>query len=222
MTMATFKDLCIDATDPAVLGPFWAAALGLTAEPLDDGDVRLTGTTPRQTVWINRVPEPRTVKQRMHLDVHVGSPSDLEALGARTLASLDHWTVMADPQGGEFCAFPRVEPPAYRLYEVVVDARDARAQAEWWGGMLGAKVAHEPDQPWWSVEGIDGAPFDSIVFNAVPEPKTVKNRVHPDVLAGALRPLLDHGATVIRPRDDDIGWHVAADPEGNEFCVFTD
>lgn len=222
MAIARFKDLCIDATDPAVLGPFWAAALGLTAEPLDGGDVRLTGATPQQTVWINRVPEPRTVKQRMHLDVHVGSPSDLEALGARTLVTRDRWTVMADPEGGEFCAFPGVELPAYRLYEVNIDAGDPRAQADWWAGLLGAKVTHGDGRSWWCVEGIDGAPFDSIIFDRVPEPKTGKNRIHPDVLADALPPLLDYGATVIRPRDDDIGWHVAADPEGNEFCVFTD
>ncbi len=222
MTIARFKDLCIDATDPAVLGPFWAAVLGLTAEPLDGGNVRLTGSTPQQTVWINRVPEPRTVKQRMHFDVHTGSVADLEAHGARTLTTFDRWTVMADPEGGEFCAFPRSEPPAYRLYEVNIDAHDPRAQAEWWAGLLGAKAAHDDNQSWWWVEGIDQAPFDGIIFDAVPEPKTVKNRIHPDVLVDSLPPLLDYGATIIRPRDDDIEWHVAADPEGNEFCVFTD
>ena len=222
MTLARFKDLVVDATDPAVLGGFWAAALGLAAEPLDGGNVRLTGPTPQHTIWINRVPEPRTVKQRMHLDVHTGSVADLEALGARIIAPLDGWTVMADPEGGEFCAFPRAEVPDYRLYELNIDAHDARAQAEWWAGLLGAKVGHDDGQSWWSVESIDQAPFDSIVFDSVPEPKTVKNRIHPDVLADALPPLLDYGATVIRPRDDEIGWHIAADPEGNEFCVFLD
>ena len=32
--------------------------------------------------------------------------------------------------------------------------------------------------------------------------------------------LLDAGATVLRARDDEIGWTVLADPEGNEFCAF--
>ena len=31
----------------------------------------------------------------------------------------------------------------------------------------------------------------------------------------------DHGATVLRERDEDIRWTVLADPEGNEFCAFT-
>jgi len=33
--------------------------------------------------------------------------------------------------------------------------------------------------------------------------------------------LIAAGARVLRPRNDDIGWHVLADPEGNEFCAFT-
>ena len=56
----------------------------------------------------------------------------------------------------------------------------------------------------------------------MPEPKTVKNRIHWDVSAAAVQPLLDAGATLLRARDDEISWHVLADPEGNEFCVFLD
>jgi len=54
----------------------------------------------------------------------------------------------------------------------------------------------------------------------VPEPKTVKNRIHWDVTAPALQPVLDAGAKLLRPKDGEIGWHVCADPEGNEFCMF--
>jgi hypothetical protein len=57
-------------------------------------------------------------------------------------------------------------------------------------------------------------------FAPVPEPKTVKNRIHWDVWADDVQPLLDAGATLLRARDDEIGWDVLADPEGNEFCVF--
>ncbi len=42
----------------------------------------------------------------------------------------------------------------------------------------------------------------------------------PNVPGSTRRHLLDAGATLVRHRDDDIGWHVLADPEGNEFCVF--
>ena len=58
------------------------------------------------------------------------------------------------------------------------------------------------------------------MFVPVPEPKTVKNRIHWDVLAPDVDALLAAGATLLRAPDDDIGWHVLADPDGNEFCVF--
>ena len=60
----------------------------------------------------------------------------------------------------------------------------------------------------------------------VPEPKTGKNRMHHDVL-GDTQALIALGATLVRPRDADtepdgaIEWDVLADPEGNEFCVFS-
>jgi hypothetical protein len=57
-------------------------------------------------------------------------------------------------------------------------------------------------------------------FVKVPEPKTVKNRIHMDLAVGDIEPLLDLGATVVRPQGGDIAWHVLADPEGNEFCAF--
>ena len=59
-------------------------------------------------------------------------------------------------------------------------------------------------------------PFESMVFAPVPEPKTVKNRLHWDVY-GDVDDLVARGATPLweMPR-----WRVLADPEGNEFCVF--
>jgi hypothetical protein len=54
----------------------------------------------------------------------------------------------------------------------------------------------------------------------VPEPKTVKNRMHIDVF-GDVDALLARGASMVLPRGDDREWDVLADPEGNEFCVFT-
>ena len=65
-----------------------------------------------------------------------------------------------------------------------------------------------------------GAPFEAIPFDTVPEPKTVKNRIHWDLTADAVQPLLDAGASLERANDDEIFWDVLADPEGNEFCVF--
>lgn len=64
-----------------------------------------------------------------------------------------------------------------------------------------------------------------LLFNRVPEPKTVKNRLHVDVHSGGQREatvarLQAHGATLIRHVKELGGeWSVLADPEGNEFCV---
>jgi hypothetical protein len=67
-----------------------------------------------------------------------------------------------------------------------------------------------------------GVPGPVVYFNEVPEPKTVKNRVHLDVwLPGdRIDPLVGLGARVLRPPDEEIDWWVVADPEGNEFCAF--
>jgi hypothetical protein len=49
----------------------------------------------------------------------------------------------------------------------------------------------------------------------------VKNRIHWDVTVPAVAPLVGAGAVVLREPGGDIDWHVLADPEGNEFCAFT-
>ena len=66
MTIARFKDLCVDVTCPSPMTAFWGRVLGLTS-PADNPNV-LVGDTPGKTIWINQVDEPRTVKQRVHLD----------------------------------------------------------------------------------------------------------------------------------------------------------
>lgn len=67
-----------------------------------------------------------------------------------------------------------------------------------------------------------------LIFLKVPEPKTVKNRMHFCVRpVGTSRDqevarLLNLGATVVEDlRTPDSGWAVLTDPEGNEFCVLT-
>jgi hypothetical protein len=221
MTVARFKDLCIDVTCPRAMTDFWGHVLGLTS-PADNPEV-LVGDRPEKTIWLNRVPEPRTVKQRVHLDVTTGDIEDLEKLGASVLSPISdkqHWAVMADPEGGEFCGFLRETVPSYKLMELVVDSADPESQARWWAEVVGGDVQTEPDVPWYWLENVPGLPFSYWVFVPVPEPKTVKNRIHWDVTADELQPILDAGATLLRAKDDEIGWHVCADPEGNEFCVF--
>ncbi len=105
MAPAAYKDLCLDAVDPLHLGRFWAAVLGLKLADAGEGDAVLRGPSPRHTVWINAVPEPKTVKNRMHLDV-LGDVAEIVARGATVLDEQPRWTVMADVEGNEFCVFP--------------------------------------------------------------------------------------------------------------------
>ena len=223
MAIARFQDLVMDAGDPARLGAFWAAALGRTWEAKDDGDGLLTGPTPRHRIWINQVPEPKTVKHRVHFDIYARELADLEALGATILVpqhGTRTWTVMADPEGGEFDAFLRSEVPAERLHGLEVDCADAEAQARWWAGVYGVGVTEYDG--WYALEGVPGMPILSMDFAAVPEPKTVKNRIHWDVTVASVSPLVEAGATVLREPGGDFRWHVLADPEGNEFCAFSE
>ncbi|HEX5114322.1 MAG TPA: VOC family protein [Pseudonocardiaceae bacterium] len=123
-----------------------------------------------------------------------------------------------------------------RWYTTVVDCHDIKAQARWWGEVLGWVVGYEADDemvivPPRAMSGQD-IPLDEqgpgLVFVPVPEGKTVKNRLHIDL---APAPDDDHAAEVARlerlgAKRIDVGqgdsrWVVLADPEGNEFCVLT-
>ncbi len=218
--MTRFKELCLDVVgDGEAMGRFWAGATGCTYDPGapdEPGDV--IGTEEGMGIALCPVPEPRTVKHRVHLDVHTDSVETLLALGATRAPGYpdEGWTVLLDPEGGELCAFVRPEPlPAYLTYELGVDAADPERIARWWAGVFGVEAANE-GEPWWWVPGVPGMSFESIVFAPVPEPKTVKNRIHWDV-HGEVPELLGLGATVLA---ELRGWTVMADPEGNEFCVF--
>ena len=225
MALATYKDLCIDAIDPTRLGRFWAEVLGLTFESQANGDGYLSGPTPAHTIWVNGVPEPKTVKHRMHIDVNASSVEEIERLGATVLdADSFPWTLMADPEGGEFCVFVREGQITQPLYEIGIDTPDspeaAHRIAAWWGNVLGVAVSDDDEHGYSYIENIPAAPFEGIFFAPVPEPKTVKNRIHLDVTTKDLDQLIAAGATLLRAQDDEIRWNVLADPDGNEFCAF--
>jgi len=217
-----FKDLCIDARDARAVAPFWAGALALTLEYQDNGDAVLRGSEPGQTVWINTVPEAKSVKNRVHLDLHTDAIETLVELGAVVAPvqdDKDAWTVMEDAEGNELCGFvrPPDRVPPYKAYELSVDSAEPERIGQWWADVFGAEL-HRPEgnEEFNWLEGVPGFPMEAWVFGAVPEPKTVKNRIHWDVY-GDVAALEARGATRLwdMPR-----WTVLADPEGNEFCVF--
>ena len=224
MALARFRKLCLDARDPQRVGTFWAAALHRPWEPDGHGEGGVTGPTRQHTLWVNRVPQGRTVKHRVHLDIYAQDLAGLEALGARVLLPEGEdrrWTVMADPEGGEFCAFLREEVPTERLHGLVVDSVDPAAQARWWAGVYGGDVVDD-ERGFSTVEHVPHMPILTMDFVPVPEAKVGPNRIHWDVSAAAVEPLVQAGATVLRQPGGDIDWYVLADPEGNEFCVVPD
>jgi hypothetical protein len=225
MALARYKDLCIDVADARVSGAYWSTMLGWTLEPHDDGDAHLRDDAGQIQLWLNVVPEPKSVKNRVHLDVNAESVQRATDAGARVHEVYERWTVLLDPDGQEHCVFPRQEGFDKRPYELVWDcaegARPSSDIASWWCEVVGGAVMDDEDGES-AIQDIPECPWDYFVFGGVPEPKTTKNRVHIDVATDDLDALVAHGATVLRAKGDrGLGWTIMADPEGNEFCAFT-
>ncbi len=108
--------VCVDAVDPAKVAAFWQAALGWRRTSEEDDEIVLEppegsaedGVAP--DLLFLRVPEKKTVKNRVHLDLRpedqAAEVARLEGLGARRVdigqGSEVSWVVMADPEGNEF------------------------------------------------------------------------------------------------------------------------
>lgn len=136
--------------------------------------------------------------------------------------------------------------------QVTIDSQDPHAQADWWAETMGWQVepqdeefirrmvaegfATEAETKYhrgklvWATGAAIGSPEGGaaprILFQTVPEAKTVKNRVHLDLrpdgqdLAGLRASLVARGARVLwEGRQGPHSWVTMADPEGNEFCV---
>lgn len=125
-----FTELVVDCRDAEQLAAFWCAVLGFEVIDRSEGQVEIGSWVPtveevraRQmppTVVFVQVPEGKTVKNRLHLDVSPvdGSTADevarLLALGATRVdvgqGSGRSWVVMADPEGNEFDVLRTLAP----------------------------------------------------------------------------------------------------------------
>jgi hypothetical protein len=140
-------------------------------------------------------------------------------------------------------------------FQVAIDCADPHALAEWWADALGWVVepsdetfirdmidqglASEADTRYYKgqlvwrsgaairhPDGPERGPRKRILFQQVPERKTVKNRVHLDIWVGAgnvesvvARLTANGGAFLYRGKQGPHSWVTLADPEGNELCI---
>lgn len=237
--------LLFDSADPVSAATFWAQALGWGV--VDEGQETAAaipagfdypGTSAVPLVFVP-VPEPKTVKNRVHLDLMSTSLDDQAAQVERLLglgaAHTDigqgdvPWVVLADPEGNEFCV---LEPrPVYRdtgpVAAIVVDCLDPQAMSGFWTLAAGWPVTSSDDDMIALRSASGHGPFLELMRS--PEPKQVKNRFHLDIApftgddqAADVATLLAAGARLA-----DVGqsgtesWTVMSDPDGQEFCVLT-
>jgi hypothetical protein len=116
----------IDCRDPRPVADFWCVALGYVLEGVDDDGVWLRDPSGRGwPMLFTIVPEPKSVKNRLHLDLSPPSTMREEVdrlvdAGARIVRRVDeggsYWTVLLDPEGNEFCVLrgPNDDPPKER------------------------------------------------------------------------------------------------------------
>ncbi|MEO3807728.1 VOC family protein [Sphaerisporangium sp. B11E5] len=231
------------ALDGSAVGRFWAEALGWSAySPGVTTYVAPAGGL----VWpdpvavcVDVVPVPEAkapAKNRVHLDLATTSAAHqaelaarLQALGAKP-ADVGQgevpWTVLADPEGNEFCVLEPRE--IYRdtgpIARVVVDCADPRAMARFWGEAMDWTLHEVIDARAVLRSAKAAGPY--LEFIRTPGVKTVPDRVHLDLLpcpgdgkAAEVARLRALGATDLDLGQGDVPWTCLADPEGHEFCV---
>ena len=182
------------------------------------------------------VPDPETVKDRVHIDLATTSAAHqaelvarLEALGA-TRADVGQgdvpWTVLADVEGNEFCVLEPRE--IYRdtgpIAAVVVDCARPRAMARFWDEALDWTLNEVSDDHARLRSAEGEGPY--LEFVRTPDVKTAPDRVHLDLLprpgddkAAEVARLRALGATDLDLGQGDVPWTCLTDPEDHEFCV---
>jgi predicted enzyme related to lactoylglutathione lyase len=237
--------LLFDSADPRSAAAFWAQTLGWEVPYADENEAvaapvgfQYPGTSAVPLVFVS-VPEPKAVKNRVHLDLTSTSLDDLaakverlERLGATQLdigQGDAPWVVLADPEGNEFCV---LEPrPVYRdtgpVAAIVVDCADPEAMSRFWTIAAGWPVTSADDDMIALRSAAGAGPFLELLRSG--DPKRVKNRVHLDIApfrdndhAAEVAALQAAGAKLADVGQvGDESWTVMSDPDGQEFCVLT-
>lgn len=127
--VSRFTELIVDCADPQRLAQFWCGVLGYRVTESEEDLVEIVGWEPSAdairerpvapTLVFIRVPEAKTVKDRIHIDVSPIDGSQEEeverilGLGARKMdigQGERSWVVLSDPEGNEFCVLRSLQP----------------------------------------------------------------------------------------------------------------
>lgn len=231
--------IVIDANDPNRLSEFWAETLGwqITLQSVHEVEISPGDDAGLPLIFVP-VPEPKSQKNRLHIDLASGSAEHqaetvdrLIACGAREIdigqpTDAQH-VVLADPEGNEFCVtapgelFTNTGP----IEAIAYDAADI-VLGRFWSEATGWPISYERG-PYIGLRSADGhGPF--ITFGPPVASKRAKNRCHLDVapppggsVQMEVKRLVGLGASPIDVGQGDVPWVVLSDPEGNEFCVLT-
>ncbi|HEX2382712.1 MAG TPA: VOC family protein [Acidimicrobiales bacterium] len=231
--------LCFDANDPVRLARFWASTVGWEIYDESSAEIGVLPTDGTRFILVFLpVPEPKTAKNPIHLDLVGESVDDqreivdrLIGLGAEHVdigqgSDADH-VVLADPEGNEFCVVLRGDFLADTGFIGAVVFEPANpATGHFWGKAIGWPVVYDQDGDV-AIRAPDGqGPF--ITFGPPGVAKSGKNRLHLDVAPNAdddqvteVDRLIALGARRIDIGQGDVPWVVCADPDGNEFCVLS-
>jgi hypothetical protein len=230
-----------DSTDHHAQTHWWAETLNW--DVVFDGEREGAIFSPTQrgnSIVFVPVPEPKTTKNRIHLDLAVDTEDEqttfVEQLLARGANKIDIgqpkdavWVVLADPEGNEFC----VTRPTGSLRRTTTGPINAISYDEadaslghFWAEAIGWEII-------WDRRGYVGlrSPlYEPLITLGPPvaKPKAPKNRVHFDIAPQAaddwnaeVERLIELGARRIDELYGKTPWVVLADPEGNEFCVLS-
>lgn len=252
-TVIWLVQLVFDCQDPDLVAAFWGKLLDYDSElvhqtpgevarfraehPQFDGRGRIDDRELRRMpVYLQRVPEKKTARNRVRLEVTVPR-DDIEAG--------EH----SDPEGNEYTVVVDDSVNARRLSSIIFDARDPDRLARFWAAATGFTLdatgrrcdPSRSELSWtggaFSHPGVPnhdllhitgaGAPPGAAPYDLIPglafvegtEAKSIKNRIHVDLSStNALEErerLAGLGATVLHWNGDQV----LADPEGNEFCL---
>ncbi len=229
-------DIVMDCAEMRSTAQFWSGLLGWPITFEDQQELRVKGE--HLGIVFGQVPEPKTGKNRVHLDL---ASADLlqqrETVDRALMLGARHidvgqgdaeFVVLADPEGNEFCVLdPR---SAYTdtgaAAALVQDCHDPMALGPFWSAATGRPIETQNEE-YVSMRLADGrGPWLELIRR--PDAKLAKHRVHIDIAPFAaddqvaeVERLIALGARRIDIGQGDVPWVVLADPEGNEFCVLT-